>query len=1748
MRIPTIDWRHAAPLALTLLAAGAVRADYKPVPLTPGSFTADAVVEKTAPPPLQNFVTATVDGGTNINSVTYFEQGYVTNKPGIGLPVHGTTFAALDEPNHQFQMPADYTTNDAVLVYTGIPTGTVTLTTPTAYSALSFLMTSAGGATTINYTVHHSGGADETGTLGVPDWFDNTTGPRAWNINGRVNVDNGGLDNVSNNVPNLCYKDIFLTDTVNPVTSITFTSSSGNRVSIFGTSASVDGSTFSPIAMSGFNRDVIIEANNGAPTSGFTFSETTVTMDGGSPNNTANTFYEVGFNRDAPTTGVPAAGSTWTFGNHTYTMAPSYKSNDVMYVAGFGTYTAGTLTLSSPAAYTGLSFLASAGNGPVGINVTVHHADSSTEGFTINVLDWFSGSTAAWVANGRVQPENLALNNVNGGGCKLFANDIVLASSSPVTSIDFAYSSGGRAGIFSVSGQSTGGGNYSPVAVTGYNADLIMEANPPWGPKGLTTATTVSMDRGTNNFEATWYEQGYSKNYPSSGLPPAGSTITSLAQGDHNYQMPSTYAGNNVIFVDSFYTNANLTLATPSAYTGLSFLSATANGNVTNQCIMQFQDGTQETNTFVSRDWFNNAPYAFTSRGRVNLTRRTLDAVLNSSNPRLYEAEFSLNNFSSPLTNIVLKFLGAASANGRMVVLAVSGTTNNVKPLIVVQPAGFKMWDGSNAVVSVGIGGGTPPITYQWQFGTNGVFNDLANGGVYSGVTTTNLALTGASFPNAGDYRVIATSPGGSVTSLVATVTVLTTLPDVTKPSDVITIYQGTPSGGEPPANALDNTTTKYLNFGLSNGTPYTGPVGFIVTPAIGRTTLSAIRFYTANDSENRDPADYLIEGSNDGGTTYAMVSSNSLALPSTRNAGGQALNPINQAIQEVRFANAQGYSTYRITFANVKNNASANSMQIGEVELLGVQTPTPPIIVDQPPVNNKVFVGASPVLHVRAIGYPTNFTYQWYLNGATQIPNATNADYQLTNVQLADSGKTFMCTVVNSSGSTNSITSTLTVIAAPTENYPLTILADQPVGFWRLDEADDGVGNNGAIANDYWGGHGGVYSNTTLAQAGYSLNDPNTAAAFGLVSPSNSYAGSINGVGFSTPSNNNAAFSVEAWVKGNAFDQTTDAGLVTKGPGGGGEQFCLDTGSTGAGTHGIRFYVRDAAGAVHSANTGTNQLDGLWHHVVGVCDQAHSNVVLYVDGRRSSTATITPLTGLLNSTEPVSIGSRRSSSGSPTYNNQFYGSIDEVAIYGYALSSNQVLNHYYAAGIGPSFVQDITNLVTVPEGSTVAFQPVVMGTPNLSYQWYLSTDSGGSFNPLPGETNASLVIPNVPATYTGYIYQLNVSNDYGTAQSTMAQLSVIAGPPTLLTDIPYETYVFAGNTVRLSASFGGSPPISYQWYKDNNPLSDGGRIAGAHSNVLTIANAQVGDAGGYQLFASNNQGGPVPSSLGTLIVGAIPTFNTNGLGWSLNGNVSAPVFDYTGVLTLTDGTGGEARSSFFPYPVYIGAFDASFRYQDTTVGGGGADGVAFIVQNSPDGPAALGGAGGALGYEGITPSAAVMFNIYSGAPGGVGVALGTNGTRLSNYINTTPVGISSGGPIDVHLRYTPGVLHLDLTDVTYAVSFSTNLNVDLPASVGSDSAYVGFSGATGGITSSQTVSNFVYTPFTVLGAAHTGPNSTVIYWPSTVGGYVLQSRPDLTTGTWQDVTAPITQVGDQNQLIVSPTGRQFYRLVLPLP
>ena len=61
------------------------------------------------------------------------------------------------------------------------------------------------------------------------------------------------------------------------------------------------------------------------------------------------------------------------------------------------------------------------------------------------------------------------------------------------------------------------------------------------------------------------------------------------------------------------------------------------------------------------------------------------------------------------------------------------------------------------------------------------------------------------------------------------------------------------------------------------------------------------------------------------------------------------------------------------------------------------------------------------------------------------------------------------------------------------------------------------------------------------------------------------------------------------------------------------------------------------------------------------------------------------------------------------------------------------------------------------------------------------------------------------------------------------------------------------------------------------------------------------------------------------------------------------------------------------------------------------------------------------------------------------------------------------------------------------------------------------------------------------------GPDTLGLAWRASANGYVLQQKGALDAGVWGGVTNPITVVGLQKQVLISPlAGPAFYRLFHP--
>jgi len=101
------------------------------------------------------------------------------------------------------------------------------------------------------------------------------------------------------------------------------------------------------------------------------------------------------------------------------------------------------------------------------------------------------------------------------------------------------------------------------------------------------------------------------------------------------------------------------------------------------------------------------------------------------------------------------------SNNSGSVTSAVATLTVRVPPSISQQPSSLVVTQGGSATFSV-TASGDAPLSYQWRL----------NGNNLGGATGSSHTVNNAQSSDAGNYEVVVSNPSGSVTSVVATLTV----------------------------------------------------------------------------------------------------------------------------------------------------------------------------------------------------------------------------------------------------------------------------------------------------------------------------------------------------------------------------------------------------------------------------------------------------------------------------------------------------------------------------------------------------------------------------------------------------------------------------------------------------------------------------------------------------------------------------------------------------------------------------------------------------------------------------------------------------------------------------------------------------------------------------------------------------------------------------------------------------------------
>lgn len=217
-------------------------------------------------------------------------------------------------------------------------------------------------------------------------------------------------------------------------------------------------------------------------------------------------------------------------------------------------------------------------------------------------------------------------------------------------------------------------------------------------------------------------------------------------------------------------------------------------------------------------------------------------------------------------------------------------------------------------------------------------------------------------------------------------------------------------------------------------------------------------------------------------------------------------------------------------------------------------------------------------------------------------------------------------------------------------------------------------------------------------------------------------------------------------------------------------------------------------------------------------------------------------------------------------------------------------------------------------------------------------------------------------------------------------------------------------------------------------------------------------------------------SGSATVTVTAIPPGQPNyangftASGLQLNGNAAL-----TGTrLRLTSGGTWQGGSAFSTTRQNVTRFDTHFSFQLTDPV---ADGFAFVIQGYN--PYMLGGFAGGLGYAGITRSVAVKFDLHDDAGEGPdSTGLYTNGAEPDAGgvdLRGTGIDLHSGHAFGVAMSYDGTTLSVTITDTVTHASATQSYAVDIPGQVGSSTAYVGFTGSTGGLAATQDILNWTF-------------------------------------------------------------------------
>ncbi len=857
--------------------------------------------------------------------------------------------------------------------------------------------------------------------------------------------------------------------------------------------------------------------------------------------------------------------------------------------------------------------------------------------------------------------------------------------------------------------------------------------------------------------------------------------------------------------------------------------------------------------------------------------------------------------FQRALSSTEIATIYAAGTNGMC--------KDQIPPRVLIQPEDAMKWLGEAASFKVSASG-SEPLAYQWFKAST----PLTNTTRITGATGTNLTLADVQSAEAGDYWVKATNPFGSATSAVARLTVL--VPGVCTPPSASLVGWWPGEGwafdliGD--AHGANQGGIFYTNAHVGTGFTFDSNDDRVVIPHRDAFNVSAagftVHFWIKGIKNQPTPSDgtTLIEKSHGwadntgwaiqlnpatGRPSFDLGSGSGFAdaigsvdvldgrfhhvaatwvqgvlrlyVDSVLSGSATLTTPANNT-RPVNLGFTWGGGTPRRFFRGQLDEVAVHNVALGSNQIAAIYAAgtagmcKPPLkIVEQPQDVNTV-AGVNATFNVRAIG-DTPLAYHWF-KGSLPLANSANISgvqsdmLSLSNLATNDAGGYFVV-VTNHSGSATSRVAQLTI-----KNLTDGLVAYYPFGGDARDMT--GHGNDGTVT-----GATLTTDRTGRANSAYAFN--------GTSAYINCATGPLINANYLTN------FTLAAWIQvANVGDYRP---IVSKhtvdGTPNGRAEFLVQVQKTSAN---LNAFLGDGTSGWYPPP----QLNGgglatyQWYHVA--ITVTNNQGFLYLNGRPAANGSFNPSVRLYG-TLPLQIG--RFYNGSQQF---FSGKIDEVRVYNWALSAEMITNVMNALSPQPEVtwatIRDAWWSDPVDndgDGYPREFQlNWDCNTTNSSLtvfeKLYYRTNGDPAWTLF--ATNGSHTISGMSTNDTGhailrgdthgaYDYRIEVyrsgqlaadatrdpSNDPdlgGHREETEAEDQSSAPAITVR---PLSVTTNVGATVVFQVTATGTPPLVYQWLRDNTLLVNSSSVSGATSTNLVLANVQLADSGhAYRVVVSN--------------------------------------------------------------------------------------------------------------------------------------------------------------------------------------------------------------------------------------------------------------------------------------------------------